>query len=138
MARRPTTEIKISGARELRRDLRRAGAKASDLSKPNRKLAQTFIPPAAGKAPYRTGRLAASVKGTGTTTKAILIAGSISVPYAGPIHYGWPSRPNPARGWRGGPISPQPFLTEVVSERYGEIVDAYQRAMDDLCREVDP
>lgn len=141
MSKRPgrPISVKVSGGRELRRDLRRAGAKSKDLTRPNRQLAKTFAPTAAGRAPVgKTGRLAASVRGLGTTTKAIIAAGSASVPYAGPIHFGWPTRPNAGRGWRGGPISPNPFIYDVIDERRDEIIAAYQAEMDRLMREVDP
>lgn len=47
---------------------------------------------AAGFAPKRTGRLAASVRGNRAKNKAVVMAGRASVVYAGPINYGWPAR----------------------------------------------
>jgi len=130
--------VKVSGARELQRDLRRAGVDAKDLRGANRDIARWFAPTAAERAPYRTGRLSESVKGLGTATKAVITAGSAKVPYAGPIHFGWPTRPDPTRGWRGGPIVPQPFIYQALDERRDEVLDTYQAYMDQLCRRVDP
>ena len=54
---------------------------------------------AAGFAPKRTGRLAASVRGSRAKNKAVVMAGRASVVYAGPINYGWPARKIAASGF---------------------------------------
>lgn len=128
--------IQVTGAAEVRRSMRKAGETTSDLKRPNRRLADEFAPLAAGRAPFVSGRLAGSVKGSSTTTKAIIQAGAGRVPYAGPIHFGWRSRPNPAKGWRGGPIAPNPFIYDVLDERRDEIITAYETYMDQAIREA--
>jgi hypothetical protein len=50
-------------------------------------------------APRRSGALAATLRGSGTQAAAIVRAGRGSVPYAGPIHWGWPARHIPAQPW---------------------------------------
>lgn len=43
-------------------------------------------------APKRSGRLAADARGNRAKSKATVTVGRASVPYAGPINYGWPAR----------------------------------------------
>lgn len=46
----------------------------------------------AALAPHRSGRLSRSVGFLAYRGRAVVVAGSASVPYAGPINYGWPAR----------------------------------------------
>ena len=43
-------------------------------------------------APKVSGRLAADVRGNRAKSKAVIAAGRTTVPYAGPINYGWARR----------------------------------------------
>jgi phage gpG-like protein len=61
-----------------------------------------------------SGRLAGSIKAKATNRGAVVSAGNARVRYAGPINYGWGSRPNKAKGWRGGPIAANNFLQKGV------------------------
>lgn len=115
--------VKVTGAKELRKAIRQledAAAKKgmqADLKGAYRQAARVVEVAAKMEAPRRSGRLAGSIKAKGTTTGASIVAGGLkSVPYAGPIHYGWPSRPNRSRGWRGGPIKANPFLTRAAND----------------------
>jgi len=115
--------VKVTGAKELRKAIRQiedAAAKKgmqADLKGAYRTAARAVEVAAKTEAPRRSGRLAGSIKAKGTTTGASIVAGGLkSVPYAGPIHYGWPSRPNRRRGWRGGPIAANPFLTRAAND----------------------
>jgi len=58
--------------------------------------------------------------------------GRKAVPYAGPVHFGWPNRPNAAKGWRGGPIRPNPFLYEAMDKRVGEVMAIYSKYLETL------
>ena len=63
-----------------------------ELSGAYRKVAQQLVPPAQREAPQgRSGDLAASTRGLGQRTRAILTAGTARVPYAGPMHFGNPT-----------------------------------------------
>lgn len=79
---------------------------------------------ARGNAPRRTGALAASGRGSGNTSRAAVEFGGASVPYANPIHWGWPARH----------IRAQPFLSEAIrqTEAIWERVytDSMQRMVD--------
>ena len=133
--------VKVTGAKELRKSIRQiedAAAKKgmqADLKGAYRTAARAVEVQAKMEAPRRSGRLAGSIKAKGTTTGASIVAGGLkSVPYAGPIHYGWPSRPNKSKGWRGGPIAANPFLTRAA---YGSIDIVRDVLADELQRVLD-
>lgn len=133
--------VKVTGAKELRKAIRQvedAAAKKgmqADLKGAYRTAARVVEVAAKTEAPRRSGRLAGSIKAKGTTTGASIVAGGTkAVPYAGPIHYGWPSRPNRSKGWRGGPIAANPFLTRAA---YGSIDIVKDVLADELQRVLD-
>ena len=110
----PTTEpppewagspvVGVAGARELRRTLKAAGDDLEDLKAVNATIARYVALRAAAMAPRRSGTLAGSVRGNQAKTMARVAAGGARVPYAGPIHWGWPRRH----------IRPQPFLVDAA------------------------
>lgn len=87
---------------------------------------------AAQLVPVRSGRLKGTIRAAGQATGAVVRAGYAVVPYAGPIHFGWPSRPNTQKGWRGGPIAPSPFLYDALDDRRSEVFDDYERRVGKL------
>lgn len=93
--------VRVEGARRLRTTLRAAGHSLTDLRDANRRAAGVAAGASRPLAPFRTGRLRASVRSSGTVSAGIIRAGRKSVPYAGAIHWGWPSRK----------IKATPFLT---------------------------
>jgi hypothetical protein len=122
MAGKPTARIQVEGAVELRRALKRMGADLKDLTKINREAAEVVAGDARSNAPRLTGKLAGSIKGRATKTRATVTAGSRFIPYAGPIHFGWPARN----------ISPQPFLYDAIDRRRDEVVRKYQERVGEL------
>lgn len=101
-----TPGIRVEGAARLRKTLLDAGASLDDLKAVNERIADYLVPLIVARTPRGpTGRLAASVRGSGTKTASYTRAGRKSVPYAKPIHWGWPKRH----------IRPQPFAWEVVN-----------------------
>ena len=83
-----------------------------------------------------TGKLAGSIKATATNRGGVVSAGNARVRYAGPINYGWGSRPNRAKGWRGGPIAANNFLQKGVKaseERIRQIMsDGVSRLLEQV------
>ena len=116
--------IRVEGARELRRTMRRAGVDMADLKAANAKAAQVVAQWAGVRAPRRTGRLGASVRGSKAVGRARVVAGGASVPYAGPIHWGWPARH----------ITAQPFISEAAQETQPSWEAAY---LEDVQRVLD-
>lgn len=84
--------VTIAGLPRLRKALREAGESLDDLKDSNAAVASLVAGVAAARAPRRTGRLAASVRGNRAVGRAQVIAGGAALPYAGPIHWGWPAR----------------------------------------------
>lgn len=89
--------VKIEGARQLRRTLKDAGDDLNDLKEVNRAAAAVAANRAKTWAPRASGRLAGTVRSSGTKTAGIVRAGNnrktaSGVPYANPIHWGWPGR----------------------------------------------
>lgn len=137
--------VKVTGAKELRKAIRQiedAAAKKgmqADLKGAYRTAARVVEVSAKQEAPRRSGRLAGSVKAKGTTTGASVVAGGLkAVPYAGPVHYGWPSRPNKAKGWRGGPIKANKFLTRAAAQSIDAIVDLLGDELQRVLNKVMP
>jgi hypothetical protein len=80
------------------------------------------------------GQLRGTIRSTGQQRGGFVRAGKKLVPWAGPVHFGWPSRPNRAKGWMGGPIRPNPFLYDALDKRREEVADTFARYIDDIRR----
>ena len=113
----PQPQIKVQGARELRRALNRAADQdlKKALKEANREAAETVADEAQNTVPVASGTLAASIRATAGAASGAVRAGKASVRYAGIVHFGWP-----ARG-----IEPRPFLYEAVDARVDEVSDVY-------------
>lgn len=79
---------------------------------------------ALSRVPVRSGRLQRSVRAAGQVKFGVVRAGFKSVPYAGPIHFGWPIRN----------IRPQPFLYDAKDARRDEVVDIFDKRLAALIR----
>src|SRR4051812_26763405 len=84
--------FKVEGLTQVVRALKDIGLEADDLKDAFSKIAAEGAHVAAGFAPKRSGRLAASVRGNRAQSKAVITAGRAAVPYAGAINYGWGKR----------------------------------------------
>jgi len=76
--------------------------------------------------PVRTGRLRASVRVLASQRRGQVAAGKKSVPYAGPIHF----------GWRAHNIAPNPFLYKALDKRRNEVIRSYERSVDKVVRKA--
>lgn len=111
----------VRGGDQLQATLRQAGEDLGDLAAPSKRAGDLVVGAARGRAPKRSGVLAASlfpvVSATGVTVSSRL-------PYAGPIHWGWPARR----------IAAQPFLVDAAARTedtwVGYYADAVQGALD--------
>jgi hypothetical protein len=113
----------------------------SDMKAVNTKIAEMVAAEARGRAPNLSGTLRGTIKGGATKTRAWVKAGNNrkkkklkrggysqgAVPYAGPIHFGWPARH----------IRPQPFLYDAIDSRAGEVVDVYKKRVAELVQRVE-
>ncbi len=120
--------IKVTGAKELRKVAKdvagKEGTKA--LSKGHKQIAGIVAPEAKSNAPEPTGRLAANIRPLGSVTKAQVAVRGARVPYAGPIHGGWPERN----------IEPNPFITDAVRSEWPKVYDSLEDLYEELGRKL--
>ena len=82
------------------------------------------------RVPVRSGRLKSTMRVSASTRSgSVRAGGKRSAPYAGPVHFGWPNRPNRARSWQGGPIAPNPFLYSALDARRSEVEGMFARGV---------
>lgn len=108
--------VTVDGLPQLRRQLRQFAGDVSDLKDANTEAAAIVASAAAARAPKRTGRLAASIRGNRAVGRAQVRGGGARVPYAGPIHWGWPVRH----------ITPQPFVVDAAQATEHVWMAAYE------------
>ena len=124
--------IKITGLSEVQRKLRKLSTDALDLNKTefletNKQVAEIVINETKKYVPILTGALAAAIRNASTKKSAKVRAGNAAVPYAGPIHFGWPSRS----------IKPNTFLYEAIDARKSEVANRYAELVSDLIVKYD-
>lgn len=132
--------VKVRGAKELRRTLKKAGVDVKQLKEINRSAAQIVAVAATAAAPvggpYRStgrgrrrkpGKLKASVRPSATQRAAVIKGGFAGrVPYAGVIHYGWPKRN----------IRPQPFISNAAEATEPTWTKEYERKVREVINSV--
>ena len=128
----PSDSVKIEGLSKLQRDLRKLSTDALDLNKEefletNKRVAEIIIGESKKYVPVLTGALAQSVRNASTKKSAKVRAGNVGVPYAGPIHFGWPSRG----------IRPNPFFYDAIDNRRDEVRDRDVDLVDKLTIKYD-
>jgi len=111
--------------------------RAASVLTAGRKVSTDVIPKIKEAAPRRSGRLGESTRAKVLKTVVnLMVGGTARTPYAAPIVYGWSSRPNKAKGWRGGPIRPNPYPYEVVGREADNIRARYEEQIARLAAEV--
>jgi len=128
----PRDAIKIEGLSKVQRDLRKLSTDALDLNKTefletNKQVAEIVINESKKYVPFLTGALAAAIRNASTKKSAKVRAGNVAVPYAGPIHFGWPARS----------IKPNTFLYEAIDARKSEVANRYAELVSDLITKYD-
>jgi hypothetical protein len=119
--------VEVDGLRTLRRDLKKAGVSLQDLKEAHAAVAQQVVRAAAPRAPHRTGRLAASTRGSGQAGAAVVRAGRASVPYANPIHWGWGDRH----------IKAQPWIYDAAVDSQDQWTGTYLRALQKIIDDIE-
>lgn len=139
--------IRITGGRELRRALRTAEGDLDDLKEAHAKVAAIVATAARAAAPVRTGKLAESIRPNAGQRYARVSVGNnrkskSGIPYAGPIHWGWPtgSPKLPAklqqirsREWF---IAPNPFVVDAAQATEPQWSRIYLDAVDDIVDKI--
>lgn len=118
--------VQVEGGRALRRSLRAAGDDLSDLKDAHTESARIAAGAAQVRVPVRTGRLRATVRSSGTLSAGVIRAGRASVPYANPIHWGWPARH----------ITAQPFASHGAQASQPQWVPVFEAALHRALQKV--
>lgn len=124
MAKPPVVEI--AGLKELRRTLRKAGDDLADLKQANGAAAAVAADGGRDRVPTLTGLLGSTIRSAGTKTAGIVRVGKTAVPYANPIHWGWPSRNIPAN----------PFLSAGAVDTQDDWLPIYEARIDEILHNV--
>lgn len=106
--------------------MKRAGEDIATLKEAHAAVAAYVAAVAAARAPRRSGKLAASVRGNRAVSRARVSAGGARLPYAGPVHWGWQ-----ARG-----IESQPFITDAAQSTEIVWLAQYERAISAALEKV--
>lgn len=114
--------VQVTGAKELRRALKRMGDDLNDLRAINLAAARDVADEAQHTVPRVSGALAGAITPKATKASGSVSAGGRRLPYAGVIHFGWP-RHN---------IEPQPFLFDALDNRREAVADKYRERVDAL------
>lgn len=96
--------VRVEGLDNLVRTMNRAKVDISELKEAHRAAGEIVAREAGARAPRRSGKLAGTLRASKQARRAQVLLGRTSVPYAGPIHWGWP-----ARG-----IAANPFVSEAA------------------------
>jgi hypothetical protein len=146
--------VRVVGLKQFQKELRALGDDAvDDLKKAHAAAAKIVedaarpnVPVSSGTTsvvsgtrywapgPSNSGAFRATLRSSGQRRGGYVRAGKKLVPYAGPVHFGWPNRPDPAKGWRGGPIRPNPFLYDALDKRREQVAQAFAGYIDDIRR----
>jgi len=94
-----TIGLKVTGLREMVRDLEAVGVEVEDLKDAFGAIAKEGAEVGASKVNSRSGKLAGSTRGNRAKAKAVVTWGRAAVPYAGVQNYGWPRRNIRAQGF---------------------------------------
>jgi hypothetical protein len=142
MARRPPSRkrssIEVQGVKVVQRQLRQMDdGTIAELKRVYVRSANLVYRNAMPRVPVRSGRLKETLRVSATTRAGSVKAGSKrSAPYAGPVHFGWPNRPNQAKEWQGGPIYPNPFLYSALDDRRDEVEQMFFNGIMKVARKA--
>lgn len=114
--------LRVDGLNALRRDLRKLPGGLADLKDVHQRVGQLVLPEASARAPKRSGRLAGSGRASRAAGRVSLLFGGARVPWAGPIHWGWPRRH----------IEPQPFAADAAQATEPAWLALYSVGIDQL------
>jgi hypothetical protein len=119
--------VEVLGAKELRKTLKQAGEDLGDLKTVHQAVGNIVVSVARGLAPVRSGALAGSLRANRVAGGVSVKAGSGSIPYAGPIHWGWPAHA----------IKAQPFISEAATTSEATWVALYEEEVAKILDRVE-
>jgi hypothetical protein len=125
-----TGSVKVEGLNDTKRKLKKLGKDVDygdQFLAVNKTLAEAVAGDSKNYVPVLTGALQGTIRAAASKTSGRVKVGYKAVPYAGPIHFGWPARF----------IKPQPFIYDAIDRRRNEIKDRYDQLVKKLIREND-
>lgn len=114
------------GLRSFIKQLESLGADVTDLKAAFNRIGNIVAQEARQLVPVRSGRLAASIRPSTQKNAATIRVGSAAVPYAGPIHFGWPARN----------IQQNVFLYNASAAKRDEVVNTLKEELDRLIAQL--
>lgn len=119
--------LQVRGSRELKKALADAGVDVvADVKATHRKVGGIVLSKALTLVPVKSGQLQSSIRVGVTQSAGIVRAGWARVPYANPIHWGWPKRH----------IKPTLFLTRAAKDTEPAWVNEYYKAFDEILDKI--
>lgn len=119
--------VRVVGLAQLKRSLKDFADGLEDLKDANAEASRLVAAKAKTLAPKRSGALADSIRGSRAAGRATVAAGTAKVPYAGPIHWGWPRRH----------IRANPFMTDAATATEDDWLAAYEQNIQRLADQVE-
>jgi HK97 gp10 family phage protein len=119
--------VQVVGVKELRATMKKAGEDLADLKAIHQAAGNIVVAVAQQLAPKRSGALAGTIRATRQAAGVAVKAGSASVPYAGPIHW----------GWRARNITGNPFLTDAAAQTEEQWVSLYYAELEKIIERVE-
>lgn len=117
------TVVRAEGLREFRRAMKVAQVNLDiELKQTHKSAAELVADEARRQVPTRTGELKNTIRALASKTGGRVAAGYKATPYAGPIHWGWPDRN----------ITAQPFLTNALDRRRGQVITQFNVDLEKL------
>jgi len=119
--------VTVKGGPQLQRAFGRMADRADDMRSAHDAAAGVVADRARDLAPRQSGALADSIHVETSDTGAVVAVGGPSIPYAGPIHF----------GWRDRNIEPQPFMTDALADAGPDVREAYDDGVGDVVKRFD-
>ena len=123
----PTVGVQVEGLAKLTRTMRKAGEDLTELKTAHAAAGQIVARAAAASAPRRTGRLAGTLRASKAANRARVTAGTRSVPYSMPIHWGWPARK----------IAANPFVSQAARDTESVWLPEYLKAVEEALSHIE-
>lgn len=121
--------VRVSGLRDLVRNLERAGVAAEDIKEVMGDAGEIVVRKAVSVAPSRTGKLKANIRASKAKTKASIKAGSARVPYARFVYFG---RYNAEKG--GLYQKENPFLFDAIRATRTQVFNRIEQGVGDILK----
>lgn len=138
--------VEVQGARELRRQLKKAEGDLNELKDLHRAIGDIIFHAARPKTPRgtrntrRSRRLYETLRYFPTRTSVRVMAGSKIVPYSNAIHWGrkiFPSKRSEYPHKHPAPIAARPWITEAAQATEPEWTSLYQREVQKIIDKIE-